>query len=69
LFREFWFSGDFGGRTKGFSLTFSDPAPAILDVAGTIKDRSLQMIRRALTRWISAHPDDIRHGDAKERAA
>ena len=73
LFRELGsMIGDFGGRTKDSLWTFSDPAPAILDVAGTIKDLIATDVKsafRALTRSISAHPDDIRHGDAKGRAA
>jgi predicted ATP-grasp superfamily ATP-dependent carboligase len=54
LFRELGsMIGDFGGRTKDSLWTFSDPAPAILDVAGTIKDLIATDVKsafRALTR-------------------
>ena len=73
LFREFRsIVGDFGGRTKDALWTLADPAPAILDVAGTIKDLIATDVKsafRALARSRSAHPNDIRHGDAKGRAA
>jgi hypothetical protein len=73
LFREFRsIVGDFGGRTEDALWTLADPAPAILDVAGTIKDLIATDVKsafRALARSRSAHPNDIRHGDAKGRAA
>jgi len=64
--------GDFGGRTKDALWSVADPAPAIVDLAVTLKDLIATDVKsafRALARSRPAHSDDIRHEDAKGRAA
>ena len=59
-------------KNEGFSLDLFTSRSGLLDVAGTIKDliaRDVKSAFRAPTRSISARPYDIRHGDAKGRAA